>query len=396
MSEFEAPAAFEPRDAKELAILFPSYEIKHLVATGGMGAVYCAVQKSLERVVAIKILPVEFSRDPEFCSAFQAEAKAMAKLNHPNLISVFDFGEVEGMLYIIMEYVEGETLHNVIQDGGIKASDSLRVMQSVCAGVASAHEHGILHRDIKPANILLDADLQPKIGDFGLARPVGREVEDGEMILGTPGYTAPEVIDPPHVFDHRADIFSLGVMLHELITGNLPGDDPRPASAQVRCHPRIDVVIRKATGIDPNQRFQCASDMADELAKITQASPIKAPTAIKLPAAAAGHNNRTVHKSPGALQPAGAFGGKPPAMVMASSGNSNIAVWVVVIILVFVGILLIVVKGGDHSKPAGTAEQQTNGLEQMLNKQIGAEHSEFEDDSMPGRTPAAEAARAEK
>ena len=285
MSDAVSSTGFAIRDAKELASLFPGYDIQHLVATGGMGAVYCAVQESLDRVVAIKILPTEFSQDPEFCDGFEAEAKAMAKLNHPNLIGVFDFGEVAGMLYIIMEYVEGETLFNVTQGGIIKTSEALRLMQGICAGVASAHEHGILHRDIKPANILLDAHLQPKIGDFGLARPMDTKIQEGDQIFGTPGYTAPEVIEPPHDFNQRADIFSLGVMLHELITGKLPDEDPRPASAQVRCHPRVDAVIRKATQPDPDKRFQSAAEMAEELAKVSQPGLTKATTAIKLPTA---------------------------------------------------------------------------------------------------------------
>ncbi len=449
MSETEATAAFAPRDAKDLASLFPGYEIQHLVATGGMGAVYCAVQESLDRIVAIKILPNELSQDPEFCSAFEAEAKAMAKLNHPNLIGVFDFGEVSGMLYIIMEYVEGETLFNITQGGVIKSSESLRLMQGICAGVASAHEHGILHRDIKPANILLDAHLQPKIGDFGLARPVDREVEDGEMIFGTPGYTAPEVIEPPHVFDQRADIFSLGVMLHELITGKLPEDDPRPASAQVRCHPRVDAVIRKATQLDPEQRFQTAADMAEELAKVSQPGLTKATTAIKLPVAAgkptssltpsgaqvgvspqqqiemlraapqqaapaggpalrlgggaalatpgmAPQQQATPSAAPGfggsvggplgGPQTGGALGGTPSTMVMGSSGSSNTGVWVAVIILVFVGIVLIAVKGSDDGKPSNPQPKQDN-LQQMIDSQMGPGSSEFDKQPEPEPAP---------
>ena len=398
-----------------------------------MGAVYCAVQKSLDRVVAIKILPTEFSQDQSFCNAFEAEAKAMAKLNHPNLIGVFDFGEISGMLYIIMEYVEGESLHDIIQGGIIKSAEALRLMSGICAGVASAHEHGILHRDIKPANILLDAHLQPKIGDFGLARPMDLKVEDGEQIYGTPGYTAPEVIAPPHDFDQRADIFSLGVMLHELITGKLPEDDPRPASAQVRCHPRIDAVIRKATQQDPAKRFQTAAEMAEELAKVGQAGINKMTQAVRLPGSALNptsavstitsraiplSKNTTavqlrkntaatpLSKNTGsvpAITPAGAgsvptptptpatnrqapaTGGRAqaaqpqsgafsprPSMVSSSNSSGNGGVLIVIGIVVVAVVFIIIAMGGggdDKEQDNGTSQE----LEDLIRSQVGEE-----------------------
>ena len=236
-----------------------------------MGAVYHAVQTSLEREVAIKILPVEFGNDPEFREGFAAEAKAMAKLNHPNLIGVYDYGDVNGMLFIVMEYVSGQSLHDACEGCAIDPAEVIRLMTGICHGLAHAHGQGILHRDIKPANILLDSQLQPKIGDFGLARPLDAKVGDGEAIYGTPGYTAPEVLEAPHTMDQRADIFSLGAVLHELLTGLLPGSDPRLPSAISRCDPRFDAVVRKATHPDPHLRYQNAAEIADALQKI--ASP---------------------------------------------------------------------------------------------------------------------------
>lgn len=269
---------------EELAPLFPSYQILSLIATGGMGAVYHAVQSSLEREVAIKILPAEFDNDPGFCEAFAAEAKAMARLNHPNLIGVYDFGEVEGMLFIVMEYVPGQSLHEACNGSAVDPGEVIRLMTGISLGLAHAHQHGILHRDIKPANILLDSQAQPKIGDFGLARPVDAQVSDGEAIFGTPGYTAPEVLAPPHSMDQRADIFSLGVLLHELLTGQVPGDDPRPPSAISRCDPRFDAVVRKATHPDPGQRYGSATEIADALHKIsTSAGPRVLRTATTTP-----------------------------------------------------------------------------------------------------------------
>jgi serine/threonine protein kinase len=246
MSDSHEPAGFSAPDPTDLAPLFPGYEIQGLIATGGMGAVYRAVQRSLDRTVALKILPMEFSQDAAFCAGFEAEAKAMARLNHPNLIGVYDFGEVNGMLYIIMEYVAGQSIYHATYGQAVEPAEVVRLVTGICNGLAHAHENGILHRDIKPSNILLDLNANPKIGDFGLARPVDRKIEEGEEIFGTPHYTAPEVVDAPQSVDYRADIFSVGVLLHELLTGKLPASDPRPASTIVRCDPRFDTIVRRA------------------------------------------------------------------------------------------------------------------------------------------------------
>jgi serine/threonine protein kinase len=259
----------------DLAPLFPGYEFEGLIATGGMGAVYKAVQKSLDRNVAIKILPLEFSSDAAFCEGFEAEAKAMARLNHPNLIGVYDFGEVNGTLFIIMEFVAGQSIYHSAYGSAVDPNEVIRLVTGICDGLSHAHENGIIHRDIKPSNILLDLHGQPKIGDFGLARPVDWKLKAGEDIFGTPHYTAPEVVSQPHSVDHRSDIFSLGVMLHELLTGKLPDNDPRPASSVVRCDPRLDMIIRRATQPLPASRYPSAAQMASDLRAI---SASKVPT----------------------------------------------------------------------------------------------------------------------
>jgi serine/threonine protein kinase len=277
MSDPLPHVTFLAPDPAELAPLFPGYEIELLIATGGMGAVYRAVQKSLDRVVAIKILPQEFSKDAAFCAGFEAEAKAMARLNHPNLIGVYDFGEVNGMLYIIMEYVPGKSLFHSAHGIAIDPGEVIRLVTGICDGLAHAHEHGILHRDIKPSNILLDLNAQPKIGDFGLARPIDFKIQEGEEIFGTPHYTAPEVVDSPHSVDYRADIFSVGVLLHELLTGRLPADDPRPASVICRCDTRFDAIIRRASHPIPAQRYHSASEIAKDLRAIASSAGSRVP-----------------------------------------------------------------------------------------------------------------------
>ncbi len=275
MSEPLPPTSFIAPEVPYLATLFPGYEIESLIATGGMGAVYCATQRSLDRTVAIKILPPELSADATFRAGFVAEAKAMARLNHPNLIGVYDFGEVGGMLYIIMEFVPGQSIHHSAHGIAIDPKETVRLVSSICHGLAHAHENGIIHRDIKPANILLDHNARPKIGDFGLARPHDRQVQEGDEIYGTPHYTAPEVTQPPFTVCFRADIFSVGVLLHELLTGQLPAMDPRPASSIVNCNPRFDTIIRRATHVLPKHRYSSAAEMAADLEAITTRPPPK-------------------------------------------------------------------------------------------------------------------------
>ena len=268
MSELTHGTPFEAPELEEVARLFPSYEILGLIACGGMGAVYHAVQTSLERPVAIKILPRVFSTNEEFRKGFESEAKAMAKLNHQNLIGVYDFGEVGGLLFIVMEFVAGQSLHQAAHGCAVEHADAINLVIGVCDGLAHAHEFGILHRDIKPSNILLDSQMNPKIGDFGLARPLERQIEEGEQIFGTPGYTAPEVLRPPFTIDQRADIFSVGVMLHELLTGHLLDAAPRPASQICGCNPRLDAVIMRATDPNPNRRYMSAMELGKELVTI--------------------------------------------------------------------------------------------------------------------------------
>ena len=254
--------------SEDISSLLPGYEILQFIAQGGMGAVYLARQKSLDREVAIKILPREFAQDEEFRTSFETEAKCVARLNHPNLIGVYDFGETDGLLYIIMELVRGQSLYHLIQQGRIAPADALRLTAGVCHGLASAHAHGILHRDIKPANILLDETGSPKIVDFGLARPVGAHEQDA--CFGTPGYTAPEVVRNPKGVSERTDIFSVGVMLYEMLTGALPAELYVLAARRVDCHPGFDRIITRAIHQSPLLRYGSANEMADALAKLAE------------------------------------------------------------------------------------------------------------------------------
>lgn len=256
---FEAPAP------EVLSELLPSYEVYNLIAQGGMGAVYHAKQISLERSVAIKLLPSEFG-DQAFKEQFAAEARAMAKLNHPNLIGIYDYGEVEGMPFIVMEYVEGKSLYYSCYQKAIEQGEAIRLVTEICAGLAHAHDNGIVHRDIKPANILLDGGAHAKIGDFGLASPSDEE-GDG-IVYGTPGYAAPEILSDVTSIGTASDLFAVGVILHELLTGKLPKDDPRPPSRLAKCHPQLDRIVRKATRSNPEARYATAHEIIEDLSRV--------------------------------------------------------------------------------------------------------------------------------
>lgn len=255
-SPFEAPSI------ESLQALFPAYRFDALIAQGGMGAVYRAHQLSLERDVAVKILPRELGEDPEFRRSFLTEARAMARLNHPNLIAVYDSGDVEGLPYIVMEYVPGNSLFHSSHGRKVDPGQAVELVTGICHGLAHAHEQGVIHRDIKPANILLTPKLVPKIGDFGLA--VNAEGGEG-LAMATPDYTAPEVFEDPASAGVRSDLFSVGVILYELLTGSLPGPDAPPPSALGDADAALDGIWRRATDPDPGRRYADAGDLLADL-----------------------------------------------------------------------------------------------------------------------------------
>ena len=264
MSELE----FVPLTKEELQDYFPQYEILTFIAAGGMGTVYLANQKSIDRKVAIKVLPRELSANEEFSKQFRSEAKVMARVNHPNVVSLFDFGEVEGMLFIVMEFVDGKSLHHSANGAAIAPAIALEITIGLLEGIHHAHEAGILHRDIKPGNILLDSKVQPKIGDFGLARPV-EESEAGKVIYGTPGYTAPEVVRNPDTIDERSDIFSIGIILYELLVGKLPDKDNYKAPSKLQPVPKVfDRIVQQAIAPNPDLRYPNTSAFLKELKAI--------------------------------------------------------------------------------------------------------------------------------
>lgn len=265
--EFTAPTL------EELAPLFPAYEFVGFIAEGGMGAVYRAIQTNLERDVAIKVLPRQLSQDAAYIETFKAEAKVMAKLHHPNLVTIFDFGEADGMLFLVMEFVDGQTLHDVLGNNALEPSDAVQVLEQICEGLEHAHAKGIIHRDIKPANILISNEGVPKIVDFGLARAVA-ERENPEEVMGTPYFTAPEVIEHPLKVDVRADVYSVTAVLYQMLTGQVPAQNYALPSAFADSLQGFDQLIEKGLHPNPGFRIKSAARLAEEGRAVLEAGGI--------------------------------------------------------------------------------------------------------------------------
>ncbi len=269
---------FLPPEIAELTTKFPQLEILELLGKGGMGAVYKARQRGLDRLVAIKILPPEIGNDPAFAERFAREARALGRLNHPNIVSVYDFGHAGGLYYFLMEFVEGANLRQAIRSGGLTAKDALAIVSQVCDALQFAHDEGVVHRDIKPENILIDKRGRVKIADFGLAKLLGQEQADHALtethqVMGTLRYMAPEQMQGSKEVDHRADIFSLGVVFYELLTGELPVGRFAPPSKTVGVDVRLDEVVLRALEREPTLRYQHVSEVKTEVQAISGLSP---------------------------------------------------------------------------------------------------------------------------
>ena len=274
LAEAPAPAgAFQPPTLGHLTELFPSLEIIELIGAGGMGAVYKARQPGLDRVVALKVLPAEFDHDVKFALRFTREARTLAKLSHPNIVSVFEFGKVEDTYYFLMEFVEGSTLRDVVSAGRLSPAEALTIVPHLCDALQYAHDKGIVHRDIKPENILISVDGTVKIADFGLSRLLGEEGRQGTLtatheVMGTPRYMAPEQFEGSHGVDHRADIYSLGVVFYEMLTGELPIGRFAAPSKKAEIDVRLDEVVLRTLEKEPQRRYQHASHVKSDMQSI--------------------------------------------------------------------------------------------------------------------------------
>ena len=277
----------------ELAPHFPQLEILECLGRGGMGVVYKARQKSLNRFAALKLLAPERVSDAKFAQRFTHEAQALATLNHPSIVTIYDFGQAGGFYFLLMEFVDGVNLRQAMKAGRFTPEQALAVVPPVCEALQYAHEHGIVHRDIKPENLLLDKEGRVKIADFGIARMLGGDARmtpsdkpqtkstENEGTLasaaGTPQYMAPEQ-KAHRTTDHRADIYSLGVVLYEMLTGELPADKLQPPSRKVQIDVRLDEIVLRALEKSPELRYQTAVEFRTQVEALARGSgegPIK-------------------------------------------------------------------------------------------------------------------------
>lgn len=272
---------FTPPSPEELSEFFPQLEILELLGRGGMGAVYRAKQKSLGRDIALKILPPEIGGRPGFLERFSREAQALARLNHPHIVTVFDFGKSGPYAFLMMELIEGISLRHLLADGKMAPDEALQIVPQLCDALQFAHQHGVIHRDIKPENILLDTRGHVKIADFGLAKLAGGPVDvdhatSENIVIGTMYYMAPEQIEHPERVDHRADIYSMGVVFYEMLTGELPLGRFAPPSRRVQLDVRLDEVVLRTLEKEPLLRYANASDVKSDVHDI-ETHPQKRP-----------------------------------------------------------------------------------------------------------------------
>jgi serine/threonine protein kinase len=279
----EASHSLPPVEPAELAPHFPQLEILECLGRGGMGVVYKARQKSLNRLVALKLLAPERADDPQFAERFTREAQALAALNHPNIVAVYDFGQAGGFYFLLMEFVDGVNLRQLLRAKRLTSKEALSIVPPVCEALQCAHDHGIVHRDIKPENLLIDKNGTVKIADFGIAKLVASEVvRDADagaqesasgvasasratIPFGTPDYAAPEQRGTRRDVDHRADIYSLGVVLYEMLTGELPADKLQPPSRKVQIDVRLDEIVMRALHQEPELRYRTVMDFHSDV-----------------------------------------------------------------------------------------------------------------------------------
>ena len=333
------------------------YLITKRIAGGGMAEVFMATDELLGRTVALKLLHPEFARDGAFIERFRREARAAASLSDPRIVAIYDWGSDDGTYYIVMEYVEGKSLKDMIQsEGPFTPQRAVEVAADVCAALHAAHKRGIVHRDVKPANIMVTPSGETKVMDFGIARAPqesGQTVTQTGTVMGTANYISPEQALAMPV-DPRSDVYSAGVVLYEMLTRDVPfkadtavaiaykhvKEDPvAPSDLNPDVTPEVDAVVLKAMAKNPENRYQSADEMRHDLDRLLRGQPTEATPLLP---------DRTAVIRPGggetiALRSTDVVAGRPPAH--ASGGGPKAAV-ITLVVLLFLGVIAAAVALG--------------------------------------------------
>lgn len=258
---------------------FDGYRVEGVIGRGGMGVVYKAAQLSLGRPVAIKVLPAEFAERPQFLERFHREVDVLSKLSHPNIVTVMERGEVDGRPYLVMEYIDGTSLRELIAKGPLPRHEALSIVRTVLGALEHAHGRGIVHRDIKPENVLIAPGGIVKVADFGLSRLLGpadrTRLTHTHLMLGTFEYMSPEQREKAKEADERSDLYAAGVVLYEMLAGELPigAFDKLSVKRPGDCDSRLDAIIERSLNKEPGKRYQRASEMGDALSGVLTPAP---------------------------------------------------------------------------------------------------------------------------
>jgi len=370
------------------------YELTHLVARGGMAQVYRAMDRQLDRPVALKVLFPELSVDKTFVERFRREAQAAANLSHPNIVPVFDWGEDDGTYFIVMEFVDGRPLSAVLRDPQrLPPGQIAQIGASVAAALAFAHRHGVVHRDVKPGNVLITPEGEVKVTDFGIARAVNTEesLTQTGAVMGTAAYFSPEQAEGKGV-DARSDIYSLGVVLYEMAVGRPPfsGDSPvAVASKHVRDAPMtprevnpavpaaLEAVIMKAMAKNPDARYASAEEFRADLLRFADGRPVEAVDAgvTSVMAAAGVTSVMTTTGQTIAVPPAAA----PPGGRREEEGRRRRTGWLIallILLLVALGVIafFLLRSLGNVSVPDVVGQTQANATTQLQNAHLSVGH----------------------
>ena len=339
----------------EGSLLTERYQLTSVLGRGGMGDVWLACDQRLQRDVAIKLLRRELAAEPRVRQRFEDEARAAAQLAHPNVVAVYDTGDDDGTPFIVMERLSGRTLADVVREGSVSVEQATRWADEILSAVAAAHDAGVLHRDIKPGNVLLAADGSAKVGDFGIAKIADDlDATTTGVVLGTPAYLAPERL-AGHSATPASDIFGVGVVVYELLTGQcpFPGENPLAIATAIQrgeivplrqrrpdVPPAIAAAVERAMSLEPGDRFPSAAALAAAL-RAGAAPPPPPATAetIAMP-----------------VQPTHATTALPPLAPQRSRGPYAWLAVIVALVVIGAAVLLVARESGDGT---GTSGQPT-------------------------------------